>query len=131
MSAIKRYRSKRIILNKEKYCIVRVYYDKKEMRKDAMKVNEYVSPDIEGVHFPYKRSALKNKNETGMLLLHKNKCGAGVVCHEFMHAILWAFNNKEKQYPILIDSMDEEEEILLGLTKAVKQFYNWYFKRVL
>lgn len=72
----------------------------------------------------------KVKNDTGKVLLSLQDCGAGLVSHELLHAVLWAYKHKrsKKQYPIVIKNMNEEEKILQNHTYAVKQFYNWYWK---
>lgn len=73
---------------------------------------------------------MRQKNETGTILLSLEYCGAGIVTHEIMHGILWARKNgfKKQQYPIVIKTMEEEENILQDFTYAVQFFYNWYWK---
>lgn len=65
-----------------------------------------------------------------ILMNRTGRCGAGVVSHEIMHAVLWAnkFSARKKQYPIVIKSMKEEEELLKKHTLAVRDFYEWYWK---
>ncbi len=66
----------------------------------------------------------------GEVLLNLQHCRAGIVCHEFMHAVLWAkgFKKFKKQYPIIIKNMEEEEHMLHEFTYVVRQFYTWYWK---
>lgn len=69
-------------------------------------------------------------NETGTIFLSLENCGAGIVTHEILHAVLWAWKHRKskQQYPIVINNMTEEEDILLNHTHATKHFYDWYWK---
>jgi hypothetical protein len=129
-----------IYLNKEhtKFCRVILFKDKKEMQRTYKRLRPKDTYHFKtlGVHWPYTLLEIdKNKNtrlskETGTVLLSYKNCGAGIVTHELMHAVLWSWRhhkNKE-QYPITIKNMKEEEDILQCHTYAVKQFYNWFFK---
>ncbi|HEV7514511.1 MAG TPA: hypothetical protein VGO27_22650 [Candidatus Acidoferrum sp.] len=73
----------------------------------------------------------KLQPQTGIILLSKTHCGAGVATHEIMHAVLWgrARRKNKPQYPIKIGSMNEEEDILRDFTLAVMQFYRWYWRK--
>lgn len=142
-------RTKRIYFNRQKtkYCIVRVYKTKSEMRKAYKKYNNHSieSQDLRGAHCGHekyqvsKNGKMRLMPETGILFLNYNDCGAGIICHELMHAVLWAHNHRrnKKQFPIIIKNMEEEETILYTLTFVVRQFYNWlysiesYFKKQL
>lgn len=72
------------------------------------------------------------KGETGTVFLSVEDCGAGIISHEFMHAVLWAYKHtkNKKQYPIVIKNMKEEEVILHNHTFVVQQFYKWYWRKV-
>ena len=131
------YKSKKIWLNekKTKFCTTRLYRDKKEMQKyydlhsdtHAIKGQQIAGASIHWVMiFNESRKVTGN---TGMVLLCMERTGAGTVCHEFMHAVLWAHRHhkNKKQHPIIIRNMKEEEEILHNLSYAVIQFYNWYW----
>jgi len=132
-------KKKRVYLNtkRTKYCIVELYAKKTDMQ------NRYKTicirrgyPDkghfkVEGVSLHYEKLTNgKLLSETGTVLLHLKECGAGVVAHELLHAVLWANKHKKykKQYPIVIKNMKEEERILQNFTFAVIGFYNWYWK---
>lgn len=141
-------RKKRIYLNEEriKYCDVFLFKTKAQMTKFYIKrgTKDKDHASAGGVHLAQTWFTLKNKkfkgsknrkhydfaHKTGEVLLNLQYCGAGVVSHEFMHAVLWARNHHEKkrQFPIVIKNMDDEEKILYNLTSAVKQFYLWYWK---
>jgi len=132
-------KKKRIYVNtkRTRYITVKLYNNKKEMR-EAYKVfrpKDWGHNNVLGVHCGYVKYETTGKktvmsNETGTVFLSLKNCGAGVVTHELMHAVLWAWkhNEKKEQYPIVIKSMRYEEEILHNHTYAVTQFYNWYFK---
>jgi hypothetical protein len=134
------HRKKRIYLNRKrtKYCTVKLYKDKKEMQA-AMKSEcgqRGSYKDIWGLHHAYDRILVPKKGrskllpETGTVYLCIRHCGAGVVSHELLHAVLWAWKHKrgKKQYPIVIKDMKEEEEVLHNHTDAVRDFYTWYWK---
>ncbi len=136
---MRKYREKKIFLNNNhsKYCIVRVFYKESEMRafyKRHCEERGLPDPDhfqIKGVSLHYEKiSGRKLSPETGMVLFSLENCGAGVVTHELLHAILWAHKHKanKQQYPIVIKDMKEEEQILSNHTYAVMQFYRWYWK---
>jgi hypothetical protein len=89
--------------------------------------------NVSGVSLHYEnRVNGKCQPETGTVLLCLDHCGAGVVSHEFLHAVLWAYKHRKnkKQYPIIIKNMREEEDILQNHTFAVTQFYNWYWSKI-
>lgn len=134
------YRKKRIYLNEghTKYCIVKVYKDKLKMQQAYF---EFQPGDdrhffVAGVHCAYDTLKQDKKGkwvcgpETGTVFMCYEQCGAGVVSHELLHAVLWAHKHKKnkKKYPIIIRNMDDEEEVLYHLTYAVKQFYNWLYE---
>lgn len=133
---------KRIYLNgkRTKYCVVRLFSKKKRMQKEYKKrcPNDKGHFKISGAHNAYDCFTIKvdgsekPSKETGTVFLHINECGGGLIAHEFGHAVLWAFKHvpHKTQHPIVIDSMDEEEEILYNLTYAISQFYTWYWKVV-
>lgn len=79
----------------------------------------------------YKSGKSKHYPHTGNVLLYFDGCGAGIVTHELMHATLYAWNCKDlskPQFPIIIKSLKDEEEILHNHTHAVMQFYRWYWR---
>ena len=139
-------RKKRIYLNPEKtkYCIVHLFKYRKEMQDFYFKEDRAKREDKHyntlGVHLAYtvytpvkgKKNKWKPGPITGSVLLNLQNCGAGIVTHELMHAVLWAYRHEEKehdnQYPIIIHDMEEEEEILHRHTLAVMAFYRWYWK---
>lgn len=133
-----KYFRKKVWLNKKhtKYCWVKLFGNKKDMQQfyydwdkkgGLLDGNHF---EVKGVSLHYRRVVDgKSHPETGMVLLSFENCGAGVVTHEILHAVLWArkHHQNKKQYPIVIKSMKEEEEILRNHTYAVQQFYNWYW----
>lgn len=134
------YKRKRIYLNKKKtrYCTVKLYADKLQMQNDLKK---NLSGKLDyykclGLHHAYTRLLIKKNGtvnlipETGTVYLCLQHCGAGIVSHEFLHAVLWAWKHKrnKKQYPIVIKNMKQEEEVLHNHTDAVSHFYDWYWK---
>lgn len=133
-------KSKRIWLNfpHKKYCQVILYEKKFEMQKDYARYSPQDGNHYKtlGVHHGFDKLIIepgkkaKLSPQTGIVRLCLEHCGAGVVSHEFMHAVLWANGHKryKKQYPIVIKNMKEEEKILHNLTYAVRQFYEWYWK---
>lgn len=136
---IVKYRKKKIFLdtNKIKYCFVKLFQDKTEMQKAAYP-NENGHDKVLGVHNGFTRLHYEKdgtttvSNQTGQVFLNINDCGAGVVVHELMHAVLWAHKHSDtkEQYPIVIKDMEEEETILHNHSYAVIQFYQWYWKVV-
>jgi hypothetical protein len=144
---IQTHKKKRIYLNKEKtrYCVVRLYGKKTDMHiayakslneSGCQEAGEVVDPFVQGAHVGYKRIRIHDdgseelNGETGQVFLHFGHAGAGTVSHELLHAVLWAWKHQidKEQYPIVINSMEEEEEILYAHTDAVNQFYTWYWK---
>jgi hypothetical protein len=137
---MKAYRQKKIWLdeNHRKYCIAKLYKEKIDMQNDYKErsPNDQNHYKCLGVHSPYeklkvnKNGSMALSNETGTVNLCMQHCGAGVVSHEFLHAVLWAYKHKrrKKQYPIIIKDMAEEEDVLHNLTYAIQQFYKWYWK---
>lgn len=133
-------KQRKIFLNKKnnRYCVVKLYKTKKEMQDAYKKASPKDANHfkVSGVHMAYVKLYIKKKgktilsHETGTILLNLENCGAGVVGHEIMHSILWAHKHKrnKEQYPIVINNMKEEEEILHNFTYAIRQFYNWYWR---
>lgn len=144
--ANKKYLETHLLVNKErnKKCKLRVYFSKKEMQdyyKNACPndENHYRTAGVHHAYYKIKDAEDGTEivsNETGMVLLCWEQCGAGIVSHEIAHAVLWArshdVNNTsiESQFPIVIKNMNEEEELLHNLTDAICQFYKWYWKKV-
>jgi hypothetical protein len=130
---------KRIYFDKtksNKYFVAKLFKTKKQMQ-DAYKK---ASPKddghykVLGVHQAYKKYSTNGTKgispETGTVFLSLENCGAGIVCHEIMHAVLWGRGHKKykKQYPIIIKNMVEEEKMLHAFTRCIIQFYDWYWK---
>lgn len=123
---------------KTKYCKLLLYAFKYDMQVAYKKYRPHETKQmrVAGAHCGYvllrirkdKREILTR--EAGTIFLSMENCGAGVVTHEILHAILWAHGHtKDKQqYPFTIKNMKHEEEILYDFTHAVSQFYNWYWK---
>lgn len=132
-------KTKRVYLNlkKTKYCQVYLFKTKKQMQsfyaKHAPKDKNHYKVLGVSIHRDYykkEKGRWKILPRTGEVLLSLENCGAAVVAHELMHATIWAFrhNGKNKQYPFVIESMNEEEKLLHAHSQAVMQFYNWYWK---
>lgn len=128
--------------DKSVYCIVKLFDTKEQMQVAYAKACPRDSGhfNVCGVHHAYEKFDYKNGKrgklipESGTVYLNREYCGAGVVTHELMHAVLWsrvwkkrAGKKSFKQFPIVIKSMEEEEEILGCHTFAVNQFYQWYW----
>ena len=134
------YRSKRIYLNegRTKYCVVKVFREKRKMQEAYAKhsPNDKDHFEVAGVHLAYDRMKVEKSGktechrETGTVLLCYEKCGAGIVSHELGHAVFWAHRHKcgKKQFPSVIKNMADEEEILYHLYLAVRDFYNWFYE---
>lgn len=121
------YKSKKIWLTQErtKYTTVRIYNNHKDMISFYRK-HTGVNDSILGASLHYE--LLCNNvltKDVGIVLLSKENLSIGIVCHELMHAVLWAWKHKEfkKQHPIIIHSMNQEEYLLHNLTFAINQFY--------
>lgn len=150
-------KTKRIYLNlkKTKYCIAKLYSSKEEMANAYKKFRPLDKNHnaVLGCHCAYEKwnfvtspkktvskkgiigfkEVIKSKTikpETGTVFLCFEHCGAGVVTHELMHAIIWAHKHRmyKKQYPFVLNNMKEEEKLLHNFTYAVRQFYDWYWK---
>lgn len=112
------------------------YYKKRSPKDDVSNTlgvhlaYTWFKPKSKKVKGSKKRKDYDYYPKTGEVLLNLEYCGSGIVSHEFMHAVLWAWKHSEykKQYPLVIKSMKQEEEILHNLTHAVRQFYTWYWK---
>lgn len=79
-----------------------------------------------------KEMLFKNKSkQSGIVLTSVKHVRSSVVCHELMHAVFFAHGVSKvkfkKQYPIVINSMQEEETYLYAFTNATNQYYNWYW----
>lgn len=134
---------KRIFLNrnKSKYCVVHLYNFKYDMQQAYLrycKERGQKGEPVLGASCHYEKWDTKKggkevfSNETGTVFLCVEECGAGIVTHELMHAILWAHKHKigKEQYPFVIKNMKEEETILTNHTFAVTQFYKWFWELV-
>jgi hypothetical protein len=132
-------RRKRIYLNtdKSKYCTCFLFGSHAELvafyKESCPDDGEHGKVLGVSRHF-YKEAKVngrwKSGPETGHVLLSVEHCGAGVVSHEFMHAVMWAWKHsrRKKHHPFVIKSMVEEERLLHNLTFAVRQFYGWFWK---
>ena len=132
-------RWKKIFLNegRTRYCIVKLYRKKIEMQKayEKQSPKDDGHDKVAGAHCGYVLLKYSGKKEilspeTGTVFLNVGQSGAGIVCHELAHAVLWAHKHgkHKEQYPIVIKNMDDEEEILYHLTYAIRQFYTWFWK---
>ncbi len=138
------YKKKKIWLNgkKTKYCDVMLFRSQKKMQDYYRSVcpKDKHHSTVRGVSTCWEMygadadgsfiKPLILSPKTGEVLLCMKYSGAGIVCHELMHAVIWARKHKimKKQYPVVIRSMNEEEELLHDLTRALQQFYSWYWK---
>ena len=141
-----KYRWKKIWLNtkRTRYCICRLYNTKEGMQAyytkyELQSTNEYnrknAHDKVLGASLNYVKVWAKTGKycpETSTVLLHVQRCGAGIVAHEFLHAVIhaWHHSLKSKQYPVIIKSMKQEEELLHNHSYALNQFYTWYWKVV-
>jgi len=133
------YYSARLYLRRDckKWAIVRLYDTKKEMQSALKKFKPGIKNHLRtlGCHCAYDlykiaKGRTRTLGETGTIFLNQKHCGAGIATHEILHAVLWAHNHKrgKQQYPITINSMKEEEDLLHDFTFAVRNFYNWFWK---
>lgn len=133
----KRYHWRRIWISPTNYVQVRLYRKKAEMQEDYEKMcpQDKNHDKIRGVHiiFCKKTRGVRCLNSaegrSGTVMISLDDVGAGIVSHELMHAVFWGwkFKNKKEQYPIVISTHAEEEEILYRLTHAVNDFYTWFW----
>lgn len=140
----RRYFRKKIVVNKEGNFVWAYFFlNKKDMRN----FYKQLSPDdrehniVGGVAINREMFkcdsekkitlGLKSK-QSGFILTCADYAGAGVVCHEIMHAVLFADGISKvkikKQYPIIIKSMNDEERLLYAFTNAIRQYYTWYYR---
>lgn len=135
---------KKIKTNKEDNWVwTYLFRDINDMRNFYKRISpEDTKPElIEGVCVNreyYKADKVKNiklsnkSKHVGYVLTCLKSAGAGVVGHEFMHAVFFANGISKvkckKQYPIVIKSMEEEERLLYAFTYAVDDYYKWYWK---
>lgn len=127
----------KLFMNRKKtrYVKVFLYRHKKDMQAAFKKFrpdSKYVKGTL-GAHCAYEiynTVTGGTKRETGTIFLSMLNCGAGIVTHEILHGILWAHRFKigKQQYPIVIESMEQEEELLHDFSFAVSTFYDWYWK---
>lgn len=123
-----------------KYCIVRLFATKRLMQSAYAKRTPYSEGHykVSGSNVPYHCVRMKQdgseetKGEIATVFLSVENCGAGVVAHELGHAALWGYKYHpgKVQFPIIFNSMEDEEEFLYSQTYAVMQFYRWYWKVV-
>lgn len=127
----------KLFMNRRKTRYVKCFlYRNKKLMQDAFRK---LRPDAKyirgtlGAHCAYQILNTNNNRtskETGTIFLSMKNCGAGVVTHEILHGILWAhrFKAHKKQYPTVINNMEQEEELLHDFSFAVSSFYDWYWK---
>jgi hypothetical protein len=124
--------------HRSRYCWVLVYRTKTQMLRAyaAQRPLERNQEHCLGVHCAHERRRLiggrwRTLADTGRVLLSEENCGAGVVAHELMHAVLWAYSHRKRkeQFPLIITGMAMEEELLHSLTAALKQFYPFYWQK--
>lgn len=130
------YRQKRIWVSPKFYVTVRLYDNKldmqeyyKQKRPKDLNHNNVLGVHMVGISYRMEGRKCILHKESGIVLLNREHCGSGIVSHELMHACLWAFklHRNKKQFPIIIRSMKDEEELLLNHTKAVATFYRWFW----
>lgn len=138
-------KTKKIIINREKKLYVkchlfdtptamREYYKKQD--KKAGKPLDDDHDRVLGVHLAYEKYHKPKRKwilhpESGQVLLSIKNCGASIVSHEFMHAVLHGARHGEESINILkIKNMEQEEVLLHDMTNAVRKFYDWYWKIV-
>jgi hypothetical protein len=141
---MKKFLKTRIYFDKEKtrWCQVMVFKEKYEMNKYYFMHDRNPSDGrhfyTQGVHMAGVLFRTEDDGsetmygETGKVLLHFDQCGAGIVSHEFGHAVLCShtMSVNGQQYPIIIHNMEEEEDILHDLYRAISSFYTWYWDKV-
>jgi hypothetical protein len=134
----RKYRWKKIVVNNKtgKFCIFRLYGSRGDMIAGH---NEFcptskVGADMLGAHAGIWRFVLRGYRralykQTGVVFLCVEHCGAGVVGHEIMHAVMFARNHRMsfRQYPVVIKELAEEEEMLYDYTDATMEFYCWFY----
>lgn len=128
-------------VNNKTYCVVRLYNRKEDMQRDYTKFSGDTT-GVMGACCQYTRIKVNadgtesKMKDTGTVYIYSGAVGAGLISHELGHAVLWARSwmkgatglEGDTGYPIVIDSMEEEEEFLHNLTYAVRQFYTWYWR---
>lgn len=134
---VKRYHWRRIWVSPTNYVQVRLYPEKIHMQEDFKQLCPKSSDHSHtlGVHVIYckKQDGMNCNNSaegrSGTVMLNLENIGAGIVAHEFGHAVLWAwdFVDKKEQYPLVLRTMEDEEEILHRQTRAVTEFYRWFW----
>lgn len=140
---MKGFVSKKVWLttDKKKFCIVRVYPAKKDMQEayETFRPGDRGHDKVLGAHCGYEKldmspgKRMKLSPETGTVFLSMESLGAGIVAHELMHAVIWAKTHKKgwtDQYPFTIKGIAEEEKLLHNLTYAIRQFYDFYWKKL-
>src|SRR5688500_6865677 len=121
---IRQYRRKKIYLTKanDVYANVRLYANHEDMVSEHNAYGKMVGDPLvidgrtRGICKPFVRLKIEKDgsdsvhNHIATIFLAFHECGAGVATHEIMHAILWAwkFHKEKQQYPIVINSMEEE-----------------------
>lgn len=131
---------KRIYLNTSntKYCTVWLFKHKREMQEVYEKYTSATDNKIAGAHSGHTAFVIEKDGTekitpcTGIVFLCYERCGAGIVSHEFLHAVLWAWGHgfrkvDDSRFPIVIKNLIEEEEVCYNLTYAVGQFYKWLY----
>ncbi len=141
---MKKYYRKKIIVNKQgNFIWAYIFKNIDEMRTEYKKMcpmetgHEVIGAVCINREY-FKANKVKDMKKinkmkhTGYVLTCLDYVGAGVVSHEFMHAVFFANGISKvkfkKQYPIVINNMKEEETLLYAFTDAVKSYYKWYWK---
>lgn len=128
------YESFEMTVSKEGHFVeFRLYDTKENMRIDykEMKPEDLNHDKVESVHCAYTfieeydDGSEEYSKKTGIIMTNSEGLDVGVIPHEIMHAVLWAYNHSEDkvQYPIVINNMEEEEIILHAFSNALQQFY--------
>lgn len=135
-----KYYRKKIWVSDRRYVWVRLYKTRKDMLEYADSRNSDKEPfdrNLAGCHFAYRQYVVgegtpKFIAESGTVLLNMEYLGAGIVAHELLHAVLWAFKHstrKKDNHPLAIKDMKQEERICYALTDACIDFWNWWVDR--
>lgn len=123
---------------KAKYVTVRIFHRLKDLRWFYRKLrpqDDHIDKTL-GAHVGYTIDREKSKEkywyETGTVLFSAKHCGAGLISHEFLHALFWAHGHTpdKEQYPLTISfkNMDDEEAFCYLMTDLVGSFFRWFYK---
>lgn len=133
---------KRIYVDKrkKKFVVVLLFHNVKDLRTFYRQIrpkDKHIDETL-GAHCGYVKVGVTKKGkekyypETGTMLLTATHCGAGLIAHEFLHALFWAHGHAihKKQYPLRLtfQNINEEEAFCYQLTSVVRAFYTWFYR---